>query len=117
MPNYLNLELHGHLGKAPELFHTATGKTYCRFSVAFNHGKEKKETTWFNCTAWDDVADEIAKLDKGEAIRITNSIITNNKWTDREGNRRDGWQVTVFGIEQAPPQEETKQEEPEDVPF
>jgi single-strand DNA-binding protein len=103
MPNFQKFELSGHLGRDPETRFSAAGNTITSFSVAWSSGKKddpNRKTTWFNCVAFKDLATFIAEnFKKGDAIKITNALVENEVWTDREGKKRDGWKVKVFGAE------------------
>lgn len=89
--NFIKLRLEGHLGKDPELRYTPSGKAVCTFSVAFNPGKkdEKKPPVWFNCKAWNTLAEGIAaNYKKGQGIKIANAFLDVEIWKDREGNEK-----------------------------
>lgn len=65
--------LGGNLTHTPVLSETKTGKSICRFSVAVN--KPTGEVQFFNCTAWENNAENIAKyFSKGDPILIEGEI-------------------------------------------
>ena len=75
----MNLSFTGQLGKDPELKYSASGVAYCFFSVAMNtHKKEdpKNKTIWWNCVAFNDIAEEICTtFKKGKSISVLESNI------------------------------------------
>lgn len=103
MSNFQKFELSGHLGRDPETKTSKAGNPVTTFSVAYSNGKKgdpNQRTTWFNCVAFKDTAAYIGqKYGKGDPIKITNAIIENDVWEDREGKKRDGWKVKVFDVE------------------
>lgn len=88
------VQLIGHLGAAPEIKNTETGKKLARFSVATNetfrnaNGEKVKETTWHNLVAWGKVADIAEKfLNKGSEVAIEGKLV-NRSYTDKDGNKK-----------------------------
>jgi len=78
----------GHLGRAPEMRYTPTGKPVASFSVITTHswiasdGARHEETDWFNVIAWGDLAEESkASLCKGYPVYVEGRIKT-RRWKD-----------------------------------
>lgn len=81
----------GRLGKDPEIRHSGSNK-YATFTLAVT--KSKTETNWFNCTAWNNLADLVERyLKKGSHIAITGPIDI------RQQDGKTYVNVTVEGIE------------------
>lgn len=81
----------GRLGKDPEIRHSGSNK-YATFTLAVT--KSKTETNWFNCTAWNNLADLAEKyLRKGSHIAITGPIDI------RQQDGKTYVNVTVEGME------------------
>lgn len=90
-----NIVIKGRLTKDPELRQTQSGKSVCSFSVAVTRAYDKENTDFFNCTAWSKTGENISKyFSKGKEIVISGEM-NNNPYTDKEGNKRDGWQINV----------------------
>lgn len=71
----------GRLGKDPELTHTNSGKTVCKFSLATSErwtdqqGQKQESTTWHNIVAWGKQAEVISQyLRKGREVYIEGRI-------------------------------------------
>jgi single-strand DNA-binding protein len=95
------VQLIGHLGNAPEVKTTESGKKLARFSVATNEsyrnakGEKVTETTWHNLVAWGKVADIAEKyLNKGSEVAIEGKLI-NRSYTDKDGNKKYITEVQV----------------------
>ncbi len=95
------VQLIGHLGAAPEVKTTESGKKYAKFSVATNEnyrnstGEKVSETTWHNLIAWGKVAEIAEKyLNKGAEVAIEGKLI-NNSYTDKGGNKKFSTEVQV----------------------
>ncbi|MFK8057598.1 MAG: single-stranded DNA-binding protein [Saprospiraceae bacterium] len=93
MKNYV--QLIGHLGAAPELRTTATGKQSARFSVATNNsykndkGERVESTTWHRIIGWNRTAEAMeTKLEKGTKVMIEGALQYRN-FEDKEGVTRN----------------------------
>ena len=83
---------HGRLTRDPELRRTQSGVAVASFSIAVDQdftGKDgKRVVDFFDCTAWRQTAEHIAKyFVKGQEILIIGSL-RNESWTDKEGKER-----------------------------
>lgn len=88
------VQLIGHLGNAPDVRTTESGKKLARFSVATNEsytnaqGQKIKETQWHNLVAWGKLAEIVEKyLGKGSEVVIEGKLVNRN-YTDKEGNKK-----------------------------
>ena len=88
------VQLIGHLGNAPEVRTTESGRKLARFSVATNEtyrnakGEKITDTQWHNIIAWGKTADIIEKyLGKGSEVVVEGKLINRN-YTDKEGNKK-----------------------------
>lgn len=95
------VQLIGHLGNAPEVKTTESGKKLARFSVATNEsyrnakGEKVTETTWHNLVAWGKVADIAEKyLNKGSEVAIEGKLI-NRSYSDKDGIKKYITEVQV----------------------
>jgi single-strand DNA-binding protein len=78
----------GHLGRAPEMRYTPTGRPVTSFSIittytwASSDGTRHEDTDWFNVVAWGDLAEQCKQsLNKGQRIYLEGRIKT-RQWTD-----------------------------------
>ena len=70
-----NIVLIGRMTKDPELKYTNNGKANTRFTLAVQRNKE--ETDFINCVAWEKTAENIAEyFKKGSQIAVQGSIRT-----------------------------------------
>lgn len=81
-----NITVTGKLGKEPELRFTQSGKAVAEFSIADTYGKDdKKKTTWHNCVAFGQLAENIcATLRKGS------TAIVSGRYEQDEYTKKDG---------------------------
>ncbi len=98
----------GRLGKNPET-RQAGGKNVTQFSLAVNDGtKQNPHTTWFNCTAWEKTGDMIAQYaSKGELLFVSGQMKSRD-YTDKNGQERTVWELTVRDFTLMPKQEATR---------
>lgn len=93
----------GNLTAAPELRFTADGKAVANFNVAVNHRKFRNGewvdagTSFFRCTAWQHVAENIVETfpEKGMPILVYGTQ-TVEQWKGDDGVRRDQITITVM---------------------
>ena len=78
----------GHLGRAPEMRYTPTGKQVTSFSIitryawASSDGTRHQDTDWFNVIAWGELAEECKhSLSKGQLVYVEGRV-KNRRWTD-----------------------------------
>jgi single-strand DNA-binding protein len=84
----------GHLGRAPELRYTPSGRPVTSFSVATTRnwmsadGERHEETEWFNVVAWGSLAEICSQyLNKGKRVFIEGRLQT-RRWEDAEGKKQ-----------------------------
>ena len=116
------VQISGALTKTPELKKIANGDkttTVVNFVIASSRrfrkkdGNSDEETTFVNCEAWDSGAETIAKwFDKGDNIIIHGSL-KNERWEDKEGNKRSREKVRVSNFEFPPRANSKKQDSAE----
>ena len=97
-----NVQLIGRLTADPELRHTQSGTACTRFSVAVDRRVkqgEEKQTDFITVVAWQQRAEFICKyFSKGQKIALTGSIRTGS-YTDRDGNKRNTFEVWAENVE------------------
>jgi single-strand DNA-binding protein len=93
--NSLNIvALEGNMTKDPEIRMTNRDRPVCSFSLAVdryyrNGGELKKETDFFDISAWDDLAGICVRLGyKGRGCRITGRL-RQEKWNAPDGSLKN----------------------------
>ena len=117
-----SITIYGHLGHDPELReYKSKGETrkMAKFSVAVNR-RTGDETDWFPVVVFAG-AEAIEKWKKkGDEILIRGRMEC-NKYTDKEGNKRDFWQVVAEEIDYLDKKNKAEQpkfeETEEEIPF
>lgn len=96
------VNLIGRLTADPELRHTQGGTACTRFNIAVDRRVkqgEEKQTDFINIVAWKQTAEFICKyFSKGQRIALTGSIRTGS-YTDRDGNKRNTFEVWAENVE------------------
>ena len=90
----------GRLTRDPELRYTANNFPVCSFSIAIDRmGKEEKKTNFIPVKALGKTAENCGKyLAKGRLVGVHGSIETDS-YTDKDGNKRNTWNVLASGVE------------------
>lgn len=90
----------GNLAGDPELKYTAAGKAVIRFTVVTSRRKKEGEqwvdadTTFWNCSAWDQLAENIAEsLGKGDPV-VVSGTAAQRDW-EQDGQKRSRIEVTA----------------------
>lgn len=86
--------LAGRVASDPELKQTQSGVSVCSFRIAVNRRfssrdpQQQSEADFFNVTAWQNLADIVARyFHKGTAICVCGRI-QNRSWVDQNGQKR-----------------------------
>lgn len=99
IPQEASMQVHGRLTRDPEVKMVGDKKT-CGFSIATDRwaGATKgKQTSFFNCRAWDRNADRAAELTKGAAVYVTGEPYIETYET-KSGEKRSEFRLTVRSI-------------------
>ena len=110
----------GNLGDDAELRYTNSGVALAKFSVADNRkfrGDEK--TTCWNCAYFGKGAEAVHQyLKKGKTVAVT-GFLEEDRWEDKEGNRRISYELIVKELKLLGSKGEKKGDETfeDDVPF
>ncbi len=102
MANDNYVQIIGNVTRDPELRFTNAGIAVCSFGIAWtprrrdaNGNWEDGETTFFNCSAWRDLGENIAaSISKGNRVLVTGSVRARD-WEDRDGNKRTSVEIDV----------------------
>jgi single-strand DNA-binding protein len=95
------------LGADPELRFTPQGKAVCNMRGVTSRRRrnpqteewEDVDTTWYELTAWERLAENIAESDLKSGMRvIVLGKIHHREWEDRDGNKRYTLCMTVDAI-------------------
>lgn len=107
-----SVQLVGRLTKDPELKQTASGTSYCKFSLAVDRMKDKngnKETDFINCQAWGKQAEVICQyVQKGHRLGITGRIQT-GKYQNKDGQTVYTTDVVINSMDFLEPRQQTAQ--------
>lgn len=95
-------------GKPPELKYTASGTPQLVFTVAEGHGKKQADGTWkneastfWNCTAWGQLADTWGQVQPGALVEIIGRTETRT-YTRQDGSTGYHFGVTVDFMRHSP---------------
>jgi len=96
------VQIIGNVTRDPELRFTTAGHAVCSFGIAWTPRKRTAEGKWedgeasfFNCSAWRDLGENIAaSINKGNRVIVTGSVRT-REWEDRDGNKRTSIEIDV----------------------
>lgn len=100
----------GNLTRDPELSETPNGVSVCRFSIAVNrsytNGEGERQTDFFNCTAWRNVAESVSKYcKKGNKVAVTGSVQIRT-WEDNNGTKHQGVDIIAQDVEFLTPKQD-----------
>jgi single-strand DNA-binding protein len=95
-----SITLQGNVGKDAETRFTEQGLAVTTFTLATSHGDV---TEWHRIVAFDDLAEEMRKIKKGQFMQVTGEL-RSRKYTDPEGLVHTVWNIhaRTFEIKQRP---------------
>lgn len=104
----------GNLTRDPELFETANGTKYCRFTLAVNRKFKDSEgkvvTDFLPVTAWRQLGEMCATyLSKGKKVAVVGELQTRT-WQDKDGVQKSGIDIIADEIEFLTPKDYTPTE-------
>lgn len=103
MANDNFVQIIGNVTRDPELRFTTGGTAVCSFGIAWTPRRrnpqtgewEDGDTSFFNCSAWRDLGENIAaSISKGMRVVVTGSVRSRD-WEDRDGNKRTSIEIDV----------------------
>lgn len=131
LTNALNqVTIIGNLTRDADLRYTPSGQAVCRISVAVNEqfrdrtGQDQERVAFVDVNAWRELAEAISELSKGDGVFVIGRL-TNENWTDNEGNQRYSTRLEAQRIEYLtrgpggggtsarPPQTDAQRDQPE----
>lgn len=90
-----NIELIGRLTRDPEKTVTSKGVIIANIDLAVSRPFQRNETDYFKVIAFNEAAENWVKyLKKGSQIGVT-GYMQNNRYTSKDGNKKDNWQVVA----------------------
>lgn len=118
--NYNKAIIAGNLTRDPEMKGTPGGLAVCTFSIANNrrwkdkNGETKEETSFFEIVAFGGAGENIYKFfSKGDPIFLEGRI-QQDRFEDKEGNKRDKVKIVAERFEFIPRKGDTaRQDEPQ----
>ena len=95
----IRASIYGRLGADPVERETRNGKTMVTASLAVSAGRPDagEETQWFKLIAFGRAAEALARHVKGDLIGCMGELYR-NRYTARDGQERESWNVTVEAI-------------------
>ena len=94
--SFAQIQLLGNLGRDPEMNYTQDGTAVTKFSIAVSRKvKGTEETTWYNCTAWRNLAEMLSThLKKGQMVFVQGDLNV-RQYTTKDGRNGISLDVTV----------------------
>lgn len=89
----------GRIANDLELKTTPSGKSVCTFDLAVKRTFDRKETDFFECVAWNAGAENLVKYQRKGSQLAVEGTAQIEKYTDKEGKRRQKMYVIVNNIE------------------
>ena len=83
----MDISIAGNIGQDPVLRFGQSGKAFCTLSVAVTTGRDDtKETHWFDVKCFDDLAEQMAELPKGQRVLVKGRM-KQDKLQDKESGQ------------------------------
>lgn len=93
-----NITIMGRLVRDVESRTTTTGKTVASFTLAVDRDYDRSTTDFFNCVAWNKTGEFVQNYFHKGNLAVVNGAMQSRNWTDKDGNKRQTWEVNVSNI-------------------
>lgn len=91
-----NVTMQGRFTKDPEIKTTQSGVTYANFTLAWSDKyKDVEKKCFLPCRAWRGTAEFIGKYFAKGKEAVVEGQLTQQEWTDNEGNKKSMLQLDV----------------------
>ena len=113
------VHLAGELAKAPEVRYTSSGKAVAKLTVLTRY---QKATEYHRVSAWEQLAEKVAELQKGEFVKIVGRLQTRS-WEDattqakRYATEVVAWQIVIPARDKAVENAHGVETSDDDLPF
>lgn len=87
----------GNLTRDAEIAETLSGKKVAHLDVAVSRGKGDW-SEYFRCTAWEDVASEVAGLAKGERVEVEGTIRRTKPYQNKHGQEVRDFEIVIKDV-------------------
>lgn len=116
-----NVVLVGRLTSDPELRTTNSGTSVCSFTIAIDDRQKNpdgtKNTNFFNCTAWQQSADNMTKfLKKGSLVGIVGRL-SQRRFVRKDGTKGSVVEIICDSVQFLEPKDKNRPEQEESVSF
>jgi len=93
--------IHGRAARDGELNQSQNGKSWCKLSVACFAGTDRQSkeslTQWIRVVAFGRVAEELARVRKGETLSAIGRVEL-SRWTTQDGTEREDMQLIAESV-------------------
>ena len=107
------VHISGNLARDAELRALEDGRKFAKFSIAVSRGKDK-QADFFNCTAWEDLADIVEKFGVKGIRTVVEGKLQTNSYTNKDGITVRDVGIRVTSIEFMRGETEKPKKEAED---
>lgn len=97
----IQASVYGRAARDGELRQSQSGKSWCRVSIACEAGHDRESgkalTQWLTVVGFGRVAEDLAKVRKGETLSAIGRVEI-NRWTAQDGQEREGLQLLADAV-------------------
>ena len=92
-----DIKLIGRMVRNPELINKDGGLSLCKGSIAYSKKVKNNETvSYFDFVCFDKTAELVSKYyDKGDLIVVESGELKQNRWEDKNGNKRSKIEIII----------------------
>lgn len=97
--SYNRVILVGNLTRDPEIRYTQSNKSVTKFTLAVNNPRNKEETTFVDCIAWEKLGEVCnTYLKKGSNTLVEGRLVIRN-YDDKDGNKRKATEIVIDNMQ------------------
>ena len=96
MLNKINIM--GRMTRDPEIRHTESGKAVANFTLACDRDRDREQTDFIDCVAWNGTAEFISKYFRKGSMCIVSGRLQMRKYEAKDGTNRTAYEIVADSV-------------------
>ena len=93
-----SVTLMGRLTRDPEIRYTQSNKPVCSFTLAVDRDKDKEQTDFIDCVAWNKTAEFVNQYFNKGKMACVRGRLQIRYWEDKNENKRESAEVICDSV-------------------
>lgn len=88
----------GRMTRAPEIRHTESGKAVANFTLACDRDRDREQTDFIDCVAWNGTAEFISKYFRKGSMCIVSGRLQMRKYEAKDGTNCTAYEIVADNV-------------------